>query len=71
MIAQRTLDDLGWPAFVDHWAKRCATTRGAAAVRAEDAHRVRVVDEDAGVVDDAVEVVSEGHWKLFNAGPGR
>jgi len=32
-IAQRTLDDLGWPTFVDHWAKRCATARGAKAVR--------------------------------------
>ena len=30
----RTLDDLGWPALVEHWASRCATTRGAAAVRA-------------------------------------
>ncbi|HEY3806404.1 MAG TPA: Smr/MutS family protein [Kofleriaceae bacterium] len=35
MIAQRTLDDLGWPAFVDHWAKRCATRRGELAVRAD------------------------------------
>ncbi|HET9619756.1 MAG TPA: hypothetical protein VFP84_00220, partial [Kofleriaceae bacterium] len=29
----KTLDDLGWPTYVDHWAKRCATARGAAAVR--------------------------------------
>ncbi len=35
MIAQRTLEDLGWPAFVDHWAKRCATRRGETAVRAD------------------------------------
>ena len=35
MIAQRTLDDLGWPAFVDHWARRCATRRGELAVRAD------------------------------------
>ena len=35
MIAQRTLEDLGWPAFVDHWAKRCATRRGELAVRAD------------------------------------
>src|SRR5687768_2898109 len=34
MIALKTLDDLGWPTLVDHWAKRCATTRGAAAIRA-------------------------------------
>ena len=35
MIGQRTLEDLGWPTFVDHWAKRCATRRGALAVRAD------------------------------------
>lgn len=35
MIAQKTLDDLGWPTLVDHWAKRCATTRGEAAVRGQ------------------------------------
>jgi DNA mismatch repair protein MutS2 len=29
----KTLDDLGWPTYVDHWAKRCATARGAACVR--------------------------------------
>ncbi|HEY0985656.1 MAG TPA: hypothetical protein VGD80_01340, partial [Kofleriaceae bacterium] len=33
-IAPRTLEDLGWPTYVDHWAKRCATARGQAAVRA-------------------------------------
>jgi DNA mismatch repair protein MutS2 len=33
MIAQKTLEDLGWPTLVDHWAKRCATARGEAAVR--------------------------------------
>jgi DNA mismatch repair protein MutS2 len=32
-IAAKTLDDLGWPTYVDHWVKRCATARGAAAVR--------------------------------------
>ena len=32
-IALKTLDDLGWPTYVDHWAKRCATARGVAAVR--------------------------------------
>jgi DNA mismatch repair protein MutS2 len=32
-IAPKTLDDLGWPTYVDHWVKRCATARGAAAVR--------------------------------------
>jgi DNA mismatch repair protein MutS2 len=34
VIAQKTLDDLGWPTLIDHWAKRCATKRGEAAVRA-------------------------------------
>ncbi len=33
MINAKTLDDLGWPTLVDHWAKRCATRRGEAAVR--------------------------------------
>ena len=33
MISAKTLDDLGWPTLVDHWAKRCATRRGEAAVR--------------------------------------
>jgi DNA mismatch repair protein MutS2 len=35
VIGRRTLDDLGWPTLVDHWAKRCATKRGETAVRAE------------------------------------
>ncbi len=34
MVAVKALEDLGWPTLVDHWAKRCATTRGAASVRA-------------------------------------
>ncbi|HET9992897.1 MAG TPA: Smr/MutS family protein [Kofleriaceae bacterium] len=34
-IASRTLEDLGWPTLVDHWAKRCATRRGEAAVRGD------------------------------------
>jgi DNA mismatch repair protein MutS2 len=34
VIAQKTLEDLGWPTLVDHWVKRCATSRGAAAIRA-------------------------------------
>jgi DNA mismatch repair protein MutS2 len=33
MTAQMTLEDLGWPTLVDHWAKRCATKRGEAVVR--------------------------------------
>jgi DNA mismatch repair protein MutS2 len=34
MISARTLLDLGWATLVDHWAKRCATKRGEAHVRA-------------------------------------
>ena len=34
MIGVKTLEDLGWPTLVEHWARRCATARGAAAVRA-------------------------------------
>jgi DNA mismatch repair protein MutS2 len=34
MTAAKTLDDLGWPTLVDHWARRCATKRGEAHVRA-------------------------------------
>lgn len=34
MISPKTLDDLGWPTLVDHWARRCATKRGEAHVRA-------------------------------------
>ncbi|HWU86528.1 MAG TPA: hypothetical protein VN253_04610, partial [Kofleriaceae bacterium] len=33
MISPKTLDDLGWPTLVDHWARRCATARGEAHVR--------------------------------------
>ena len=29
----QTAADLGWPVLVEHWATRCATTRGAEAVR--------------------------------------
>jgi len=33
-LSPKTLEDLGWPQLVDHWAKRCATKRGEASVRA-------------------------------------
>jgi DNA mismatch repair protein MutS2 len=46
MLAAKTLEDLGWPTYVDHWARRCATARGGAAVRAfamfDDAAAARV-----------------------------
>jgi DNA mismatch repair protein MutS2 len=47
---QKTLEDLGWPTLVDHWATRCATSRGAEAVRANplfdaiDAARARAAE---------------------------
>jgi DNA mismatch repair protein MutS2 len=50
VIAQKTLEDLGWPTLVDHWVKRCATSRGVAAIRAGqllesiDAARERAVE---------------------------
>jgi DNA mismatch repair protein MutS2 len=34
MVSAKTLEDLGWPTLVDHWARRCATRRGEAHVRA-------------------------------------
>ncbi len=49
-IPAKTLDDLGWSGVVDHWARRCASARGAAAVRAHgffddlDAARERVAE---------------------------
>ncbi len=46
MIAARTLEDLGWPTLVAHWAKRCATTRGGAAVRASQL--LATIDEARG-----------------------
>jgi len=33
-IPPKTLEDLGWPQLVEHWARRAATARGAAVVRA-------------------------------------
>jgi DNA mismatch repair protein MutS2 len=33
-LSPKTLQDLGWPTLVEHWAKRCATKRGAAAAGA-------------------------------------
>jgi DNA mismatch repair protein MutS2 len=33
MGRESTLEDLGWPTLIDHWAKRCATKRGEMHVR--------------------------------------
>ncbi len=54
MIAQKTLDDLGWPTLIDHWAKRCATSRGEAAVR-------------AGALFDAIEAARERAQEISEA----
>ena len=51
MISPKTLDDLGWPTLVDHWARRCATKRGEAHVRA-----VRLFDELEAARERAAEV---------------
>jgi DNA mismatch repair protein MutS2 len=32
-IPAKTLEDLGWPQLVEHWARRAATARGAASIR--------------------------------------
>lgn len=40
MLDPQTAADLGWPALVEGWAARCATSRGAAAVRAVRLHDV-------------------------------
>lgn len=34
-LPDKTLADLGWPLLLGHWADRCATVRGAAAVRGD------------------------------------
>ncbi len=51
MIARKTLEDLGWPTLVDHWAKRCATARGQAAVRAS-----QLLDSIDGARERAAEI---------------
>ena len=33
IVSAKALTDLGWPTLVEHWAARCATARGAEAVR--------------------------------------
>ncbi len=49
-IPDKTLADLGWPLLIEHWAGRCATTRGATWVRGPvfydqpDQARARVVE---------------------------
>lgn len=61
MIATRTLDDLGWPTLVDHWAKRCATKRGEEHVRAlqlfDDIHAAR---QRAAEITEARGLASRG-----------
>ncbi|MBL9015218.1 MAG: hypothetical protein JNL83_13630, partial [Myxococcales bacterium] len=47
----RTLEDLGWPTLVDHWAKRCATARGQARVRAR-----QLFDDPAAARERAAEI---------------
>jgi DNA mismatch repair protein MutS2 len=58
MIARKTLEDLGWPTLVDHWARRCATARGQAIVRA--GQLLEVIDE----ARDRVAEISEARGLL-------
>jgi len=51
VIAGKTLEDLGWPTLVDHWARRCATKRGEAHVRA-----FRLFDDVAAARERASEI---------------
>ena len=51
VIAAKTLEDLGWPTLVDHWAKRCATKRGEARVRAS-----QLLDDAAQARERASEI---------------
>jgi len=49
----KTLDDLGWPQLVEHWARRAATVRGAAAVRAQAPFEA--IDDARGRVTEIAE----------------
>ncbi len=51
VIPARTLEDLGWPTLVGHWAKRCATKRGEAHVRA-----LQLFDDINGARERVVEI---------------
>jgi DNA mismatch repair protein MutS2 len=61
VIASKTLEDLGWATLVAHWAKRCATKRGEATVRAgalfDDIAAAR---ERAGEITEARGLLSRG-----------
>jgi DNA mismatch repair protein MutS2 len=59
VIAPKTLEDLGWPTLVDHWAKRCATKRGAAAagVLLDD---LAIARERAAEISEARGLASRG-----------
>jgi DNA mismatch repair protein MutS2 len=61
VIAQETLEDLGWPTLVDHWVKRCATSRGAAAIRAGQLlESISAARERAAEITEARSLVVRG-----------
>ena len=67
VIAPKTLEDLGWPTLIDHWAKRCATKRGEAVVRGNvlyDAIDPRSMSAMHRRRLDASVVIVSGLWGL-------
>ncbi len=57
----RTADDLGWPTLVEHWATRCATARGGAAVRAAGLFTEPAAARDRlAVIAEARRLTSDG-----------
>jgi DNA mismatch repair protein MutS2 len=56
LIDAKTLEDLGWPQLVEQWAQRCATVRGAAAVRG-----VALFDDPAAAERRILEVGEARH----------
>ena len=56
ILGAKTLEDLGWPTYVDHWVRRCATARGSAAVRA-----FAMFDDAAAARARAAEITEARH----------
>jgi DNA mismatch repair protein MutS2 len=63
VLAAKTLEDLGWPTLVDHWAKRCATKRGEASVRAG------ALFDDVGAARERTAEITEARGLLSRGEP--